>query len=112
MLEDAEAGLARLEGAEAFDTDLPLMTTISPGAISRTNSAPTMSSAQVSDAAPRSRFPRPIRPSTSGRTPSGSRTPMSLVRVIATMENAPSTRRSASFIRSGMSVAATAPSGG
>ena len=46
--------------------------------------------------------PSPTRPSTSGRTPSGSRTPISLVRVIATMEKAPSTRRSASLIRSGM----------
>ncbi len=58
-----------------------------------------MSSAQVSEA---STQPSPMRPSTSGRTPSGSRTPISLVRVMATMEKAPSTRRSASFIRSGI----------
>jgi hypothetical protein len=62
------------------------------------NSAPTMSSAQVSDD---STQPSPSRPMTSGRTPSASRTPMSFVRVMATTENAPSTRRSASFIRSG-----------
>ena len=43
-----------------------------------------------------------MRPSTSGRTPKGSRTPISLVRVMATMENAPSTRRSASLMRSEM----------
>ena len=58
-----------------------------------------MSSAQVSEL---STQPSPTWPSTSGRTPSGSRTPISLVRVIATTENAPSTRRSASSIRSGM----------
>ena len=45
---------------------------------------------------------RRARPSISGRTPSGSRTPISFERVIATIEKAPSTRRSASFIRSGM----------
>jgi hypothetical protein len=73
--------------------------TISPGSTSRTNSAPMMSSAQVSEA---STQPSPIRPSISGRTPSASRTPISLVRVMATIEKAPSTRRSASFIRSGM----------
>ena len=43
-----------------------------------------------------------MRPRTSGRMPSGSRTPMSLVRVMATMEKAPSTLRSASSIRSGI----------
>ena len=58
-----------------------------------------MSSAQVSEL---STQPSPSWPSTSGRTPSGSRTPMSLLRVMATMENAPSTRRSASSIRSVM----------
>ena len=76
-----------------------VITTISPGSISRTNSAPMMSSAQVSEL---SAQPSPTRPSTSGRTPSGSRTPISLVRVMATTENAPSTRRRASFIRSGI----------
>ena len=76
-----------------------LMTTISPGSTSRRNSAPMISSAQVSL---ESTQPSPSRPITSGRTPSASRTPISLVRVMATIENAPSTRRSASFIRSGM----------
>ena len=59
-----------------------------------------MSSAQVSDA--RTYPSSPTRPSTSGRTPKASRTPISLVRVMAMTLNAPSTRRSASFIRSGM----------
>jgi hypothetical protein len=76
-----------------------VITTISPGSISRTNSAPMMSSAQVSELS--AQVLSPSRPRTSGRTPSGSRTPMSLVRVMATTENAPSTRRSASSIRSG-----------
>ncbi len=76
------------------------ITTISPGSTSRRNSAPMMSSAQVSDDRTQ---PSPSRPITSGRTPSGSRTPISFERVIATTENAPSTRRSASFMRSGMS---------
>jgi len=76
------------------------ITTISPGAISRMNSAPMMSSPQVSD--DRTQASSPTRPRTSGRTPSASRTPISLVRVIATMLNAPSTRRSASLIRSEM----------
>src|SRR5436190_888651 len=54
------------------------MTMISPGSMSRTNSAPTMSRAQVSElrtqegCAPPS---PPRRPSTSGRTPRGSRAP-------------------------------------
>ena len=73
--------------------------TISPGSTSRTNSAPMMSRAQVSEA---STQPSPTFPSISGRTPSGSRTPMSLERVMATIEKAPSTRRSASLSRSGM----------
>ena len=73
--------------------------TISPGSTSRTNSAPMMSRAQVSDDSTQA---SPVRPSISGRTPSGSRTPISLERVMATIEKAPSTRRSASFIRSGM----------
>ena len=58
-----------------------------------------MSSAQVSEA---SIQPSPSRPSTSGRTPSGSRQPISWVSVMQTMAKAPSTRRSASFMRSAM----------
>ena len=58
-----------------------------------------MSRAQVSED---STHASPSRPSISGRTPSGSRTPISFERVMATMEKAPSTRRSASFIRSGI----------
>ncbi|CPB98764.1 Uncharacterised protein [Mycobacterium tuberculosis] len=42
----------------------------SPGSISRTNEAPTMSSAAVSEATTQ---PRSKRPSDSGRTPYGSR---------------------------------------
>ena len=59
-----------------------------------------ISNPQVSDDSAQDWSPK--RPSTKGRTPKGSRTPISLVRVMATTENAPSTRRSASFIRSGM----------
>ncbi len=82
-----------------LSTPAAVAITISPGSTSRTNSAPMMSSAHVSEA---STQPSPTRPSISGRTPSGSRTPISLERVMATTEKAPSTRRSASFIRSGI----------
>ena len=82
-----------------LSTPSAVQITISPGSMSRTYSAPMMSSAQVSDD---STQPSPTRPSISGRTPSASRTPISLERVSATMEKAPSTRRSASFMRSGM----------
>ena len=60
-------------------TPWSLITTISPGSTSRTKSAPTISSAQVS----RGQHPAagalamPMRPRISGRTPSGSRTPIS-----------------------------------
>ena len=58
-------------------------TTISPCSTSRTKRAPMMSSAQVSDA----RIGQPSRsPSTSGRMPSGSRTPISFLLVSATSE--------------------------
>ena len=60
-----------------------VMTTISPGSTSRTKSAPMMSSAQVSDA--RIGAPSSL-PSTSGRTPQGSRTPISFFEVSATSE--------------------------
>ena len=80
-------------------TPFSVTTTISPGSISRMNSAPMISSAQVSDA---SAQPSPILPKTRGRTPNGSRQPISFVRVIATIENAPSTLRRASSMRSGI----------
>jgi len=51
--------------------------------MSRTSSAPMMSSAQVSDVRIHA---SPSRPSTSGRTPNGSRTPISFFWVRATRE--------------------------
>ena len=75
------------------------MTTISPGSTSRTNSAPRMSSAQVSEA----RIQAPSsRPSTSGRTPRGSRPPRMPSSNSPTSDQAPSTSRSASTRRSTM----------
>ena len=56
-------------------------TTISPGWTSRTNVAPTVSSAQLSDAMTQAPSSLPMQ---SGRTPSGSRTPISLSFVAAT----------------------------
>ena len=58
-----------------------------------------ISNAQVSELKAQ---PSPTFPKTRGRTPKGSLTPISLVRVMATIENAPSTRLKASSIRSGM----------
>ena len=59
-------------------TPWSLITTTSPGSTSRTKSAPTMSSAQVSEASTQPPVPSlPMRPRISGRTPSGSRTPIS-----------------------------------
>ena len=58
-------------------------TITSPGSTSRTKSAPMMSSAQVSDVMIQA---SPILPRTSGRTPSGSRAPISLRRDRATSE--------------------------
>ena len=59
-------------------TPWSLITTISPGSTSRTNWAPTMSSAQVSLASTQPPVPSvPMRPRISGRTPRGSRTPIS-----------------------------------
>ena len=60
-------------------TPWSLITTISPGSMSRTNSAPTISSAQVSEASTQPPVGPTLvtRPRISGRTPSGSRTPIS-----------------------------------
>ena len=72
-------------------------TTTSPFLTSRTKRAPMMSRAQVSEA----KIGLPSRsPSTSGRMPLGSRAPISLVRVMATIAKAPSTWASASVKRS------------
>jgi hypothetical protein len=109
MLEDAEARLWRLEGAVAFDAVFGVITTISPGSTSRTNSAPMMSSAQVSEDST-----QPSPRSAQHQRAHAQRVAHAdqLGRVIATTENAPSTRRSASFIRSGMCAASSGPSGG
>ena len=73
VLEDAEAGARAGRTAGRCCTPRAPIMTISPGSTSRTNSAPMMSSAQVSDARIQASARRPR---TSGRTPSGSRTPM------------------------------------
>ena len=62
------------------------MQTSSPGAISRTNLAPTMSSAAVSLATTQ---PVSRRPSTSGRKPCGSRAAYSVCSSMKTSEYAP-----------------------
>src|SRR6202795_4715552 len=62
------------------------MLTSSPGAISRTNVAPTMSSAAVSLATTQPPFRRP---STSGRKPCGSRAAYSVCSSMKTSEYAP-----------------------
>ncbi len=57
------------------------MSTISPGSMSRTNSAPMSSNAQVSDDTTQVGAPPPAAgtfPSTSGRKPMGSRTAMTM----------------------------------
>src|SRR5215469_2826643 len=64
------------------------MAIISPGSISRTNVAPTMSSAAVSLATTQ---PLVSRPSTSGRNPCGSRAAYSVCSSMKTSENAPRT---------------------
>ena len=64
------------------------MTTSSPGSISRTNAAPTMSSAAVSLATTQ---PRASRPSTSGRKPCGSRAAYRVRSSMKTSEYAPRT---------------------
>ena len=79
-------------------TPWPSMTTISPGAISRTNSAPLTSSAHVSEAS--TQLPSGERPRQSGRNPCGSRTPMSLFSVMIVRQNAPRTTFTASRMRS------------
>ena len=62
-------------------TPLASMTITSPFSMSRTNLAPMMSSAQVSE----QRIGQPSSsPSTSGRMPSGSRAPISFLLVSAT----------------------------
>ena len=82
-------------------TPWSLMTTISPGSTSRMNSAPTMSRAQVSLASTQPPVPSlPMRPRISGRTPSGSRTPISASLVRATSDQAPTTFLRASISRS------------
>ena len=74
-----------------------VMTTISPGLMSRTKRAPMMSRAQVSEA----RIVAPSRsPRMSGRTPSGSRQPIIFLVDRQTSDQAPSTRFSASTMRS------------
>ena len=62
------------------------MQTSSPGSISRTNLAPTMSSAAVSLATTQ---PLSSRPSTSGRKPCGSRAAYSVCSSMKTSEYAP-----------------------
>ncbi len=64
------------------------MLTSSPGATSRTNRAPTMSSAAVSLATTQ---PVSSRPSTSGRKPCGSRAAYSVCSSMKTSEYAPLT---------------------
>ena len=64
-----------------------LITTISPGLMSRTNSAPKVSSAQLSD---ETIHPPPsVLPRQRGRKPLGSRKAISFVAVITTQEYAP-----------------------
>ena len=65
------------------------MASSSPGSTSRTNDAPTMSSAAVSLATTQ---PRSSRPSTSGRTPCGSRAAYRVCSSQKTSENAPAQR--------------------
>ena len=72
--------------------------TTSPGRTSRTTSAPTRSSAHVSDATTQS---SPMRPSVSGRMPSGSRNATSTPSAIATTEYAPASRRIVAATASG-----------
>ena len=99
LLEDAEARLRRLEREEALDA-------LGGGDhhLAGLDLADELGADDVEGAGLRGEHPgrRRAGPSISGRTPSGSRTPISLERVMATIEKAPSTRRSASFIRSGM----------
>src|SRR4249919_2878565 len=64
------------------------MASSSPGSMSRTNDAPTMSSAAVSDATTQ---PRSSRPSDSGRTPYGSRAAYSVFSSMKVRQNAPRT---------------------
>ena len=70
----------------------PSMTTISPGATSRTKVAPMTLRAGVSDAStqPSGASAGPSRPRHSGRNPNGSRTPKRRSELMSTKENAPS----------------------
>ena len=74
------------------------MITISPGSMSRTNSASISSKAQVSEATTQASR---TRPSDSGRMPIGSRTAISMVGDRSASEKAPRTSRRASASRSG-----------
>jgi hypothetical protein len=98
MLEDAEARAARLERAVAFDATLR-----DDHHLARRDLALESGADDVERAGLRRQHPA-IAQTAQHQRPHAqrSRTPISLVRVIATIENAPSTRRSASFIRSGM----------
>ena len=65
------------------------MATISPGSMSRTNEAPTMSKAQVSEATTQ---PPSRRPNDSGRTPCGSRAAYNVWPSVTMKQKAPLTR--------------------
>ncbi len=81
----------RAAGGTAWSSRRPSSstTTSSPGATSRSSSAPTRSSAHVSDA---TTWSSPTRPSTSGRKPCGSRNASSFSSARTTTEKAPSSR--------------------
>ncbi len=79
------------------------MASSSPGSTSRTMVAPTMSSAAVSLATTQ---PRSSRPSTSGRTPCGSRAAYSVCSSAKTSENAPRSRGSSRSAASSTPVSA------
>src|SRR5690349_13032579 len=96
-------------GAKLRDrTPRPSMQTSSPGSISRTNLAPTMSSAAVSLATTQ---PVARRPSTSGRKPCGSRAAYSVCSSMKTSEYAPLARGStaAAAFSTGLPWAPAAP---
>ena len=81
VFEDAGAHAAAAGRAASSARRPRVMTTTSPFSTSRTNLAPMMSSAQVSE----QRIGLPSSsPSTSGRMPSGSRAPISFLLVSAT----------------------------
>ncbi len=82
------------------------MAIISPGSISRTKVAPTMSSAHVSLATVQ---PLASRPRTSGRKPCGSRAAYSVCSSMKTSENAPCTSGSAASAAASMPGCAPSP---